>query len=107
MPVFSLVQKRYGFWTSKCRTEDPDSVDPGILISAFHFTPPRHPLKRSPFRKPLAPPALQEIVSRGPPAKWRGIDFGARNPFAAVWSFFDPSGIFWLLGYVLSTLIIK
>ena len=29
--------------------------------------------------------------------KWLGgIDFGTRNPFAAVWGFFDPSGIFWL-----------
>ena len=66
---------------------------------AFHFNPPRHPLKRSPFRKSLAPPALPEIVSGGPPAKWPGgIDFGTRNPFAALWGFFDPSGIFWLAG---------
>ena len=33
--------------------------------------------------------------------KWMGgIDFGTRNPFAAVWGFFDPSGIFWLCGEV-------
>jgi hypothetical protein len=31
--------------------------------------------------------------------KWLGgIDFGSRNPFTAVWRFFDPSGIFWLSG---------
>jgi hypothetical protein len=31
--------------------------------------------------------------------KWLGgIDFGTRNPFAALWGFFDPAGIFWLCG---------
>ena len=32
-------------------------------------------------------------------SKWLGgIDFGTRNLFAAVWDFFDPSGVFWPSG---------
>ena len=39
---------------------------PDNIKTAFHFNPPRHPLKRSTFRKPLAPYALPGIVSGGP-----------------------------------------
>ena len=37
-----------------------------LSIRPFHFNPPRHPMKRSTFRKPVAPHALPGIVSGGP-----------------------------------------
>jgi hypothetical protein len=46
------------------RGQRPASLS--LTISAFHFTPPRHPLKRSSFRKPLTPHALPGIVSGVP-----------------------------------------
>lgn len=32
------------------------------------------------------------------PAKVGGIDFGYRNPFAAVWGFVDGDGVLWIVG---------
>jgi hypothetical protein len=47
---------------------------------------------------PLSPEYLREVSGLRGVRRVGGIDFGFRNPFAAVWGFVDGDGVLWLTG---------
>jgi hypothetical protein len=48
---------------------------------------------------PTLPPNLQSALQGVKGFKWvGGLDFGFRNPFAAIWGILDPDSVLWLTG---------